>query len=118
MIGMVTLGNFGGMGGFVPAFDPECDREGADRSACSPAIIATTPLESTPPERKAPSGTSAIIRIRTDSRSRAISSSSISPWRAEPPSTKRKSQYERGSDGASPRRTRRECAGASLRTPK
>ena len=31
-------------------------------SALTPAIIATTALESTPPERNAPSGTSAIIR--------------------------------------------------------
>ena len=31
MIGVVALGNFGGIGGFVPASRPECDREGADR---------------------------------------------------------------------------------------
>ena len=33
----------------------------------SPAMMATTALESTPPERKAPSGTSEIIRRRIDS---------------------------------------------------
>jgi hypothetical protein len=38
----------------------------------SPAIIATTALESTPPDRKAPSGTSEIMRRRTDSRSRSV----------------------------------------------
>ncbi len=43
-----------------------------------PAIIATTALESTPPERKAPSGTSEIIRSLTDSRSRRTSSSRAS----------------------------------------
>ena len=47
-------------------------------SAESPAIIATTALESTPPERKAPSGTSEIIRSFTDSRSRRTSSSPAS----------------------------------------
>ena len=47
-------------------------------SADSPAIIATTALESTPPERNAPSGTSEIMRSRTDSRSRATSSSAAS----------------------------------------
>ena len=47
-------------------------------SALTPAIIATTALESTPPERNAPSGTSAIIRSRTDSRRRSTSSASAS----------------------------------------
>ena len=41
----------------------------------SPYVInATTALESTPPDRKAPKGTSAIMRKRTDSRSRSCSS--------------------------------------------
>src|SRR6516225_12369520 len=31
MIGPVTLGHPSGISGFVPAFGPECDREGADR---------------------------------------------------------------------------------------
>ncbi len=39
-------------------------------SADSPAIVATTALESTPPDRNAPSGTSEIMRKRTDSRRR------------------------------------------------
>ena len=42
----------------------------------SPAIIATMALESTPPDRKAPSGTSATRRMRTASRRRSINS----PW--------------------------------------
>ena len=37
-----------------------------------PAIVATTALESTPPDRKAPSGTSEIMRSRTDSSSFAV----------------------------------------------
>ena len=38
-----------------------------------PAIIATTALESTPPDRKAPSGTPDIKRMRTASRRRCSS---------------------------------------------
>jgi hypothetical protein len=40
-------------------------------------MVATTALESTPPDRKAPRGTSAIMRRRTDSRRRSVSSA----WR-------------------------------------
>ncbi len=47
-------------------------------SADTRAIVATTALESTPPERKAPSGTSEIIRNRTDSSSRRFSSTQAS----------------------------------------
>ena len=47
-------------------------------SSDRPAMVATTALESTPPERKAPSGTSEIMRRRTDSRSRATSSAQAS----------------------------------------
>ena len=43
-----------------------------------PAIMATTALESTPPERNAPSGTSAMSRNLTDSRRRLMSSSAAS----------------------------------------
>ena len=39
--------------------------------ARSALISATTALESMPPERNAPSGTSETIRSRTDSRSRS-----------------------------------------------
>ena len=43
------------------------------------AIDATTADESTPPERNAPSGTSAIIRSRTASSRRSSSCSAIRP---------------------------------------
>ena len=43
-----------------------------------PAMAATTALESTPPDKKAPKGTSAIMRRRTDSRTRSRNSASAS----------------------------------------
>ena len=82
MIGPVAPGDFGGIGGFVPALRSERDREGADRLGTSaPPSSPRHRSKSTPPDRKAPSGTSAIIRMRTDSRSRAISSSAASSGR-------------------------------------
>jgi hypothetical protein len=48
--------------------DVEADRAGPHRTAARSAISATTVEESTPPERNAPSGTSAIIRLVTASR--------------------------------------------------
>ena len=85
-----------------------------------PAIIATTALESTPPDRNAPSGTSEIMRSFTDSFSRATSSSqaSASPIDACAPLlfSKRTSQYSRGAGIGWPRRIASVCAGGSLYT--
>jgi hypothetical protein len=59
MVGAVAVGNLLGKGGFVERRVVKGDRAGVDRLvADSPAISATTALESTPPDRKAPSGTS------------------------------------------------------------
>ena len=50
----------------------------------NPAIMATTAEESTPPDRKAPSGTSEISRISTASRRRSRSSCSASAGSCTP----------------------------------
>ncbi len=69
MICIVPIRNGAGEGRFVETRFAECDAECFTRSSASPAIIATTPLESTPPDRKAPSGTSAIKRAFTEAAS-------------------------------------------------
>ena len=61
---------FGEMGLVVGLF-VEADGEGFDRAAESACMMATTVEESMPPERKAPSGTSATICMETASRRRA-----------------------------------------------
>ena len=81
-------------------------------SADRPAIIATTALESTPPDRNAPSGTSATRRMRTASRRRSISSWVTSPvtgW-----GSSGKSQNWRGAGTGSPRRSVSVCPGGNL----
>ena len=59
----------------------------------NPAIIATTALESTPPDKNAPSGTSEIMRTFTASRSRAITSASASFSLMGPMGLNIRSQY-------------------------
>ena len=81
------------------------------------AIVATTALESTPPERNAPSGTSEIMRRRIDSSSRRFSSSQASGSVIGLSSVKRTSQYSTGSGSGWPRLTVSRCAGGSLRVP-
>ena len=56
------------------------------------AIIATTALESTPPDRKAPSGTSAIMRRRMLSRRRSTNSAWASASEITVLPVKRRSQ--------------------------
>ena len=68
----------GGVVGFVELRVVESDRERADRRALCSCISATTSDESMPPDRNAPSGTSAIMRWRTAVESRASSSASAS----------------------------------------
>ncbi len=80
----------------------------------SPAMVATTALESTPPERKAPSGTSEIMRSRTDSASRWRNSAQASSRPIGLSSVKRTSQYSRGAGSGRPRRMASVCAGGSL----
>jgi hypothetical protein len=84
-------------------------------SADSCAMVATTALESTPPERKAPRGTSEMSRKRTDSRSRVVSSAHASSRESEFATVKRTSQYSRGAGNGWPRRMHSVCAGGSLR---
>ena len=67
------------------------------------AIIATTALESTPPDRKAPSGTSAIMRRRTDSFIRSTSSSIAPASSFTATGVNGMSQYCRGNARAWPR---------------
>ena len=76
--------------------------------------MATTALESTPPDRNAPSGTSEIMRRRTDSRSRRRSSSPASTSSIGLSRVKRTSQYALGAGIGSPRRNTSVCAGGSL----
>jgi hypothetical protein len=69
MVGAVAVGHRLGEGGFVERGSSKAIEQVLTGSfADSPAIIATTALESTPPERNAPSGTSEIMRRRIDSR--------------------------------------------------
>src|SRR5262249_42896490 len=82
-----------------------------------PAIIATTPLESTPPDKNAPRGTSEIIRNSTDSRRRRISSSPASASVIGPAGLNGTSQYGTGSAWDAPRLTATVQPGASLSTP-
>ena len=72
-----VTGDPGGLGGLVIPALAEADGEGADRArdACA-CIKDTTRALSRPPDRKAPSGTSATMRSRTARRSRASSSTS------------------------------------------
>ena len=86
-------------------------------SAESPDIIATTALESTPPERNAPKGTSDIRRSLTDSRKRSINSSPASCWVGAGPTLKGTSQYSTGVEAALPRFRLSVCPGESLYTP-
>ena len=64
----------------------EADREGLQRASMSRLISATLALESTPPDRKAPTGTSAIRRflhrLDSSSRTRADRLRLVDPWRA------------------------------------
>ena len=69
----------------------------------SVAIIATTALESTPPDKNAPSGTSAIMRRRIESFSRSINSSDASVSEVTLTGVNGMSQYCRGSARARPR---------------
>ena len=80
----------------------------------SPAIMATTALESTPPERKAPSGTSEIIRSLIDSSRRWLSSAQASVSLIGLSRVKLMSQYSRGSLTGWPRFKRRVWAGDSF----
>ena len=77
-------------------------------------MVATTALESTPPERNAPSGTSEIMRSRTDSSRRRFSSSQASSSVIGLASVKRTSQYSTGSGTGWPRLTVSVCAGRQL----
>ena len=85
-------------------------------SADAFAIMATTALESTPPDRNAPSGTSEMSRSRTDSSRRVgelghavLGSSARIEREATDPNTRA------GSGTGSPRRTVSVWAGGSLR---
>src|SRR3990172_3034894 len=82
----------------------------------SPAIIATTALESTPPDKNAPSGTSEMSRTRTASRNRSINSAFASASLIGPVVANGKSQYSRGVGNGRPRSIRKVCAGGSLKT--
>jgi len=82
-----------------------------------PAMACTTALESTPPDRKAPSGTSAIMRRRTLSLRRSVSSAQASASEIGLSSVKRTSQYSRGAGTGWPRRTVSVCAGGSFSAP-
>jgi len=84
-------------------------------SADSPAIMATTALESTPPDRKAPSGTSEIMRMRVDSRRRSISSTQASASDSRLSRQNLRSQYSRGAGMGAPRRMHRLWPGSSFR---
>ena len=71
MTGAVPVRDLLREAGLVERRIVERDRAGVHGFALETrAIVATTALESTPPDRKAPSGTSEIIRSRTDSSSR------------------------------------------------
>src|SRR3974390_2441833 len=86
-------------------------------SAERPDIIATTALESTPPERNAPKGTSDIRRSLTDSRRRSISSSHASCSVGAAPVLNGTSQYSIGADAGLPRFRLKVGPGESLYTP-
>ena len=76
VVGAEVLGDTARVPRLVEAAVAEADRERLDALAGSAsAIIATTELESMPPLRKAPSGTSLTSRRRTASRRRARSAS-------------------------------------------
>jgi hypothetical protein len=81
------------------------------------AIMATTALESTPPERNAPSGTSEIILNLTDSRRRSTSSALASAELIGLSSVNRTSQNSFGALTAAPRWSNSVCAGGSLAAP-
>ena len=68
VIGVVAVGHHFGEFGFVESLGSEKPIEQVLTGLAErPAIMATTALESTPPERNAPSGTSEIMRRRMDS---------------------------------------------------
>ena len=77
-------------------------------------MTATTALESTPPDRNAPSGTSAISRSLIDSSRRWVSSAWASASLIGLSRVKRTSQYSRGSPTGWPRRNSRVQAGGSF----
>src|SRR3569832_554294 len=79
------------------------------------AIIATTALESTPPDRSAPSGTSEIRRIFTASRRRAITSSPAALSSLAGCGLNGMSQFSHGAGIAAPQRRVRVRAGGNLR---
>src|SRR3569832_3012888 len=78
------------------------------------AIIATTALESTPPERKAPSNTTENRRIFTASRRRVINSCEASCSSIAGSGLNGMSQYARGAGTGAFQRSVRVCAGGSL----
>src|ERR1700704_6092347 len=86
-------------------------------SADRPDIIATTALESTPPERNAPKGTSDIMRSFTDSRRRSINSSPASCSVGDAPVLNGTSQYSTGAGAGLPRFKHRVHPGESFHTP-
>jgi hypothetical protein len=96
MVGSIAIGNLLGKCGFVERRVIKGDGTGVDRLARSPAISATTALESTPPDRKAPSGTSAIMRSRIDSLSFSLSCAQASSSGYTVSRLKRRSQYSWG----------------------
>src|SRR3569833_4295660 len=79
------------------------------------AIIATSALEATPPDRNAPSGTSEIRRIFSASRRRAINSSPASRSSMAGSGLNGMSQYSRDAGNAAPQRRVRVWAGGNLR---
>jgi len=82
-----------------------------------PAIAVTTALESTPPDRNAPSGTSEIRRSRTDSSRRCDNSDVASSTPILRSSVNCGFQYSTGSETAAPRRTVSVCPGGSFFAP-
>jgi hypothetical protein len=114
MVGSIAIGNLLGEGGFVEGRVVKSDRAGIDRLVDRPAISATTALESTPPDRKAPSGTSEIMRRRIDSRSFSLSCSQASSIDRLAVEAEAHVPVLFGSASGCPRRTVSMCAGGSF----
>ena len=83
MVGGIFLGHQPGIGQFVEAASSNPMENVFTGSGDCSAMDATTELESMPPLRNAPSGTSAIMRMRTASsnfsRTRITASACVKP---------------------------------------